>query len=97
MDDHLTITLWINDQRYAMFIPREKEHLYREAAKQIKDTIKKYRDREPNASSERLLAMAAFEISYNNIAMKDRNDTRPYTEKLEQWEDELDKCFGNKG
>lgn len=94
VDDKLTITLRINDQSYKLLnIPREKEQLYREAADLIKDTIRIYRAKEPDASSERILAMAAFHISYNHITMKDRNDTMPYVEKLKQWESEIDEYF----
>lgn len=93
MDDKLTITLWINDQLYKMRIPREDEYLYREAAKQIQDSIQKFRRLEPGASAERIFAMAAFEISYENISMKDRNDTKPYIEKIEQWSQEMDECL----
>lgn len=93
MDDKLTITLWINDQQYRMLIPREDEYLYREAAKQIQERINKFRRLDPGASAERIFSMAAFEISYENISMKDRNDTKPYIDKIQQWSEEMDECL----
>jgi cell division protein ZapA len=34
--------------------------------------------------------MAAFEIAFENISMKDKNDTKPYLEKLEELTKDLD-------
>lgn len=90
-DDILKTSLLINGQSYKIAIPRDEEYFYRQAVKQINDTINKYRMKELDADSERLLAMAAFEISYKNIVMKDQNDTQPFVSKIKQWEQDIEK------
>ena len=35
--------------------------------------------------------MAALELAFENMSMKDRNDTQPYVDKLKQLEEDIDK------
>ena len=82
MDDMMKIHLLIDNERYPMTIRREDEQLYRDAAKQIDNKLNKYRSYYPDFSPARHWAMAALELAFENISMKDRNDTAPYQEKL---------------
>lgn len=90
----MKINLQIDYQRYPLTIRREDEQLYRDAAKLIDNTLNKYRSHMPDMDSNRHWAMAAFELAFTNISMKDRNDTQPYKEKLEKLMKELDSCIG---
>lgn len=86
----MKINLLIDCQYYPLNIRREDELLYREAAKLIDKTLNKYREWMPNFDSNRHWAMAALELAFNNISMKDKNDTKPYLEKIEELTKELD-------
>ena len=80
----MKIHLLIDNERYPMTIRREDEQLYRDAAKQIDNKLNKYRSYYPDFSPARHWAMAALELAFENISMKDRNDTAPYQEKLQE-------------
>ena len=82
MDDTLRIHLLIDNERYPLTIRREDEQLYRDAAKQIDNKLNKYRSNFPDLDASRYWAMTALEIAYENMCMKDRNDTAPYQERM---------------
>ena len=74
MDDVMKIHLLIDNERYPLTIRREDELLYRNAAKQIDNKLNKYRSRFPDFSPTRHWAMAALELAFENISMKDKNN-----------------------
>ena len=43
------------------------------------------------ARRSRPAAVAALELAFENMSMKDRNDTQPYVDKLKQLEEDIDK------
>lgn len=90
MDDKMKINLLIDCQRYPMNIRREDEQLYRDAAKLIDKTLNKYRSWKPELNSGNHWAMTALELAFKLKSMEDRNDTKPYLEKLEELTSELD-------
>ena len=97
MDDKMMkINLLIDCQRYPLNIRREDEQLYRDAAKLIDKTLNKYLSWKPELGASNHLAMAALELAFNLMTMKDKNDTKPYLEKLEELTKELDNYIGKK-
>ena len=97
MDDKIMrINLLIDCQRYPLNIRREDEQLYRDAAKLIDKTLNKYRKWMPDLDSNKHWAMAALELAFNNVSNKDKNDTKPYVEKLEELTKELDSFISKK-
>ena len=86
----MKIHLQIDCQQYPLNIRREDEQLYRDAAKLINTKLNKYRSHMPDMDSSRHWAMAAFEIAFENISIKDKNETKPYLDKLEELTKELD-------
>ena len=91
MEDKMKIHLLIDKERYPLTIRREEEQLYRDAAKQIDNKLNKYRRAYPEFSTVKHWAMAALELAFENMSMKDRNDTQPYVDKLKQLEEDIDK------
>ena len=87
----MKIHLLIDNERYPMTIRREDEQLYRDAAK-----LNKYRSYYPDFSPARHWAMAALELAFENISMKDRNNTAPYQEKLKELTKEIEKQISNR-
>ena len=97
MDDKMMkINLLIDNQRDPLNIPREQEAKYRDAAKMINNTLNKYRSMWPELSANNHWAMAALEIAFNLTTNEDRNDTKPYLDKLEELTKELDNYISKK-
>ena len=97
MDDKMMkINLLIDCQRYPLNIRREDEQLYRDAAKLIDKTLNKYRSMWPELSANNHWAMAALEIAFNLTTNENRNDTKPYLDKLEELTKELDNYISKK-
>lgn len=95
MDDKFKINLLVDNEKYPLTIKRDEEIYYRDAAKQIDYKLNKYRRLYPNFSSVKHWAMAALELAYENVKMKDMNDTQPYHEKLEQLMGDLDEYIAD--
>ena len=97
MDDKMMkIHLVIDCNKYPLNIRREDEQHYRDAAKLIDKTLNKYRSSWPELSANNHWAMAALELAFNLMSMKDRNDTQPYLEKLKELTQELDNYISRK-
>ena len=39
--------------------------------------------------------MAALELAFENVSLKDKNDTEPYMQKIADLVKELDECINN--
>ena len=94
MNDKLKISLLVDTYRYPITIPREDEQLYRDAAKLIDNKLNRYRTAYPELDANKHWAMAALDIAFENMTLKDRVDTRPFIEKLKEWENDLDELLG---
>ena len=78
---------------YPLTISREDEEIVREAAKQVNIRVNAYRERYQNIASERIIAMAAYQFALENLRLKDRNDTEPYTDKIKELTEVLETYF----
>ena len=97
MDDQMMgINLLIGNKRYSLNIRREDEIFYRDAAKMINNTLNKYRNKWPDLSANDYWAMVALEIAFNLRTNEDRNDTKPYLEKLDELTKDLDNYISRK-
>ena len=91
MDEKMMkINLLIDSQRYPLNIRREDEGLYREAARLIDRTLNKYRGWKPELDATNHWAMAALELAFQIVSREDRNDTKPYLDKLTELTKELE-------
>ncbi|MDR1879844.1 MAG: cell division protein ZapA [Tannerellaceae bacterium] len=83
--------LWINrnDER--------EEQLLRDAARQIKNKVIQYRQHFSNSKIDvkDTLAMVSLQLSRENLQLEERNDTSPFTEKLQQLIDDLERYLKN--
>ena len=82
MNDKIKINLQMAGATYPLTINREDEEIVREAAKQVNIRINAYREHYQNISSERIIAMVAYQFALETLQLKDRNDTA-YTGNLE--------------
>lgn len=93
MNDKIKINLLIADSYYPLTIKRDEEEMVREAAKQVNLKLNAYRTRYPSLNMERVIAMAAYEFSLETLKQKERNDTAPYTTKIEELKGILEDYF----
>lgn len=98
MDNKFLIHLEIADKSYGLWIDRSDEELARDAAKQIRYKINQYRQKFTTSELDvkDLLAMVAFQLSMNNLQLENKNDTSPFTEKIEQLTEQLEKYLKDK-
>lgn len=93
MNDKIKINLLIADTHYPLTIHREEEEMVREAAKQVNIRLNAYRTHYPNLNLEKVLGMVAYELSLESLKQKQRNDTAPYTEKINELTGLLEEYF----
>ena len=91
MNDKIKINLQIADSNYPLTINREEEEMVREAAKQVNIRLNAYREYYKNLEPEKIIAMVAYQFSLEKLQLKQRNDTSPFTEKVQ----ELNELLGN--
>jgi cell division protein ZapA len=91
-NDEFKIQLRVSDKVYPIVCKRSDEKLFREAANNINDKIRKYSATFSGAKLELkdLLAMVAVHVSASNLRMAQRKDTSPLFEKMEALDKELE-------
>ena len=67
--------------------------MVREAAKQVDIRLNAYREHYQNVTPEKIIAMVAYQFALENLKMKNRNDTRPYADKIEELTEVLETYF----
>ena len=94
MDDKFLIHVEIAGKSYGIRINRSEEQVAREAVRQIRKKMdrKKYSD----VDVKDLLAMVTFQLSVENLKLEDKNDTSPFTEKIQELTDELESFLKDK-
>lgn len=98
MNDKFLIHVEIADKSYGLWIDRDDEELARDAAKQIRTKINQYRLHFPQSEVDvkDLLAMVTFQLSMNNLQLKGKNDTSPFTDKIQQLTAQLESYLKDK-
>lgn len=98
MDNEFLIHLEIADRSYGLWIDRGEEQLARDAAKQIRTKINQYRQNFAGSDLDvkDLLAMVAFQLSMNNLQLENKDDTSPFTEKIQQLTEQLETYLKDK-
>ena len=93
MNDKTKINLQMAGASYPLTINREDEEMVREAAKQVDIRLNAYREHYQNVSLERIIALVAYQSALENLQLKDRNDTEPYTAKIKELTEVLETYF----
>ncbi len=96
-NEELEIHVSIADSTYPMNINRKDEELYRKAAREMNDKLNKYREKYPKEDMLVHLKMTAFHFAFKVVCSEDRNDTRPYKDKLDQLAREMEELFQKEG
>lgn len=95
MNDKIKINLQIADSNYPLTINRDDEQIMREAAKQVNIRLNAYREYYPNTTPEKVIAMVAYQFALENLKLSQKNDTQPYTAKIEELTELLEEYFRN--
>jgi len=84
-NDEFRIQLKVADKPYPIFCKRSEEGLYRKATTAINEKVHQYELKFPAAKLETrdLLAMAAVDVSIENLSGKRKEDASPLLERLE--------------
>ena len=93
MNDKIKINLQMAGASYPVTINREDEEMVREAAKQVNIRFNLIQERYQNVAPERVIAMVAYQFVLENLQLKDRNDTEPYTTKIKELTEVLETYF----
>lgn len=93
MNDKIKINLSIAGGNYPLEIEMNEEEVIRAAAKQINNRLNAYRAHYPNIDNEKVITMVAYEMSLENLKLKDKKDTAPYKERIEKLDKELKAFF----
>ncbi len=96
MDDKFLIHVEIAGKRYGIRINRSEEQVAREAVRQIRKKMDQYRKKYSDVDVKDLLAMVTFQLSVENLKLEDKNDTSPFTEKIQELTDELESFLKDK-
>lgn len=93
MNDKIKINLLIAENNYPLTIARDDEEKVREAAKQVNIRLNAYRSHYPSLNLEKVIAMVAYEFSLETLKLKEKNDTVPYMEKINELTGVLEDYF----
>ena len=96
MDDKFLILVEIAGKSYGIRINRSEEQVAREAVRQIRKKMDQYRKKYSDVDVKDLLAMVTFQLSVENLKLEDKNDTSPFTEKIQELTDELESFLKDK-
>ncbi|MDR1201093.1 MAG: cell division protein ZapA [Tannerellaceae bacterium] len=93
MDENkFLIHVKIAEKTYGLQIYRKDEQLTREAVKQIAEKIDQYRTvfLSEEVDVKDLLAMVTLQLSIENLKLEGKNDTTPFTYKIQELTNELE-------
>ena len=96
MVDKFLIHVEIAGKSYGIRINRSEEQVAREAVRQIRKKMDQYRKKYSDVDVKDLLAMVTFQLSVENLKLEDKNDTSPFTEKIQELTDELESYLKDK-
>jgi cell division protein ZapA len=93
MNDTIKINLNIADSYYPITIQRDEEEMMRKAARQVNERLNLYREKYSTQPKDKLLAMVAYQFAQEKLMLEQRNDTQPFTDKIRELTDLLEKHF----
>lgn len=93
MPDEIRITLEVipGGKRYPVKIKADDEEIIREAVKQLRQKFNAYTQAfsEANLSDKDIMAMVAIDIATSHLRLERKNDTMPFTTKIQQLNEKL--------
>ena len=93
MNDKIKINLQMAGATYPATIDRKDEETVREAAKQVNRRFYEKQELYRNLSPERIMTLVAYQFALETLQLKQRHDTEPYTDKIQELTALLDDYF----
>ena len=89
MNNTLSINIKIDNRVYPLVVNRNDEKRYRDAAKELNEMIHSFRNEYPDKDSQDVIAMAAFQVVYQNFQEKENADQSPLISDLKDLQDDI--------
>lgn len=93
-DEKFLLTLEIAGRRYPLKINRSDEQAFRNAANKINRKINQYRvaygGENSNMTTQDFMAMTAIQALAENFTLGDKNNTKPFEDKIDSLIGEMD-------
>lgn len=93
-DEKFLLTLEIAGRKYPLKIKRSEEQAFRNAAKTINAKINQYRiaygGDDSRVITQDFVAMTAIQALVENFSLGDKNNTKPFEDKIDSLISELD-------
>jgi cell division protein ZapA len=89
MNNTLSINIKIDNRVYPLVVDRNDEKRYRDAAKELNEIIQSFRSDYPDKDSQDVIAMAAFQVVYQNLQEKENADQSPLISDLKDLQDDI--------
>jgi cell division protein ZapA len=89
MNNTLSINIKIDNRVYPLEVNRNDEKKYRDAAKELNEIIHSFRNDYPDKDSQDVIAMAAFQLVFQNIQEKENVDQSPLISDLKDLRDDI--------
>ena len=83
------INIKIDGRNYPLQIDRENEEKYRLAAKNVNQTIRKYREMFGDMEPKDILAMTAFQIALSNAEIQQSENDTLFMDELRNINDDI--------
>lgn len=84
MNDKIKINLELGETYFPMTILRKDEEKVREAARRVNKRLNLYKSHYSNLPLEKMMPMVAYHFSLEVLELEDKNDTKPYIDKIEE-------------
>ncbi len=84
MSDKIKINLGLGGTYFPLTIPREDEEKVREAAHRVNKRLNLYKSHYGNLPLEKMMPMVAYHFSLEVLELENKNDTKPYIDKIEE-------------
>jgi len=96
-EDKILIQLDIGERLYPLRVTLNEEGRAREAAKQVRYKVARYRQQymKSELNTKDFLAMVAVQLSIDNLRLEDKNDTDPFERKMQQLRSEIELYLKN--
>jgi cell division protein ZapA len=99
-NDEFVINLEVAGRTYPITIKRgdeQEEYMMRKAAKRVQQNVIQYKQHFAKSLEDRdLLAMVAIQLAMEVVLLEEKNDTKPYTHKIQQLTETLEDYLNGK-
>lgn len=89
-EDKQNITLFLDAHQVKLKVDRDKEPIYREAAKRVNDAYGRYSRKLPNQPVEKLWVLTALEMAVNFQSDVREKNIQPVLEKVQELTTKID-------